>query len=54
MNTVVLDAGALIALERRDRRALALLRELVALAALRTFPRVWWPRCGGVRRVNTW
>lgn len=27
--TVVLDAGALIALERGDRRALALLRELV-------------------------
>jgi predicted nucleic acid-binding protein len=30
VNAVVLDAGALIALERRDRRALALVRELLA------------------------
>lgn len=30
MSTLVLDSGALIALERRDGRALALLRELVA------------------------
>jgi predicted nucleic acid-binding protein len=33
VSTVVLDSGALIALERRDRRALALLRELVARRA---------------------
>ncbi len=29
MKTVVFDAGALIALERRDRRMLALMRELI-------------------------